>query len=656
MRGEGPGAAEWPIARCRARSTEGRGGRTATLGRAVSFRTRLNLFFVLLVVVPLFAVGVVLLRTIDGAAQGRVESALAAQGRAVARVSDVYRQQAARLNERIAEDRELAAALRAGSLTRVRRRAGELLAPATDARRLRITVRRTGGVVDVGSPTAVLPQRNPLVTRNGTELGTIETSVVGPKGLAEQLEALTGRKIQIREGGSGEVIAGTEDGPREQPRPDRVTDVDGGDYTVVLLREAGFGGRQDDILVLAPGEDSRASRGDRLALVGTLVLFLVLAGVGALAVSRSLQRQVGVLLEGSRRLGEGDFEHEIPRGGGDDEFALLADGFNAMSRQLRRRLDELEDERGRMRSAIRRIGETFAANLDREGLLEIVARAAADGVRADAARVQVVVDGREEVAETGMTDRFDVLLRRAADRATDGREVLLSDGDQHALAVVMHAADLAGTVVVARDDVPFTSADAEMVGYLSGQAAVSLENVGRHEEAEREAHTDSLTGLANRRRFDDMLASAVDAAERDGRPLSLLALDLDHFKSVNDEHGHGVGDEVLRATAHVLHDAVRGGDVAARLGGEEFAVVMPRTDVEGATILAERLRLAVADLRVPAPDGRDIRPTMSVGTATVAGPSIDAPALVAAADGALYAAKRGGRNRTVSADAADQHG
>jgi diguanylate cyclase (GGDEF)-like protein len=622
----------------------------------VSFRSRLNLFFVLLVVAPLFAVGVVLLRTIDGAAQGRVESALASQGRAVARVSDLYRDQAAAVNGRIAKDRELAAALRSGDASRVRRRAGQLLAPATDARRLRITIRRGGRVVEVGSPTAVLPQRNELVSRTGTRLGVLETSVVGPKALADRVEAVTGRIVQVRSGRTGRVIAGSRKGPEDLPPPDRVSTVDDGDFIGVTLNEAGFGGRQDQIVILARGEDSRASQRDRFALVGTLVVFLVLAGIGALAVSRSLQRQVGILLEGSRRLGEGDFDHEIPRGNGGDEFSLLADGFNAMSRQLRRRLDELEDERGRLRSAIRRIGETFAANLDREGLLEIVARAAADGVRADAARARVVLDGREEVAQTGEVDRFDAVLRRATEAAAEGREALVSDGDKHALGVVMHGADLVGTVVVARDDVAFTAADAEMVGYLSGQAAVSLENVGRHEEAEREAHTDPLTGLANRRRFDEHLAAAIDAAQRDGRPLSLLALDLDHFKSVNDQHGHGVGDDVLRATARALAEAVRGNDVAARLGGEEFAVVMPRTDVEGARILAERLREAVAGLRVPGTGGREVRFTTSIGTATVTGSHIDGPGLVAAADEALYAAKRGGRNRTVSADAVGQHG
>jgi diguanylate cyclase (GGDEF)-like protein len=622
----------------------------------VSFRTRLNLFFVLLVVAPLFAVGVVLLRTIDGAAQGRVESALSAQGRAVARVSDVFRENAANVNLRLAKDRELAAALRSGDVARVRRRSGQLLAPATDVRRLRITIARNGKVVDVGSPTAILPQQNALVSRSGAELGTIESSVIGPKDLARRLQRLTGRMVQVRAGGTDRIIGGTGEGPQELPGADRVKTVDGGDFIAVALRENGFGGPEDGIVIFTPGGDSRASQGERFALIGTLVLFLALAAAGALAVSRSLQRQVGILLEGSKRLGEGDFDHEIPRGNGDDEFALLADGFNAMSRQLRRRLDELEDERGRMRSAIRRIGETFAANLDRQGLLEIVARAAADGVRADAARARVMAEGREEVAETGSTARFDALLRTAAARAGEGREVFVSDGDRHALAVEMHAADLAGTLVVVRDGAPFTGSDAELVGYLSGQAAVSLENVGRHEEAEREALTDSLTGLANRRRFNDVVAGAVDAAQRDGRPLSMLALDLDHFKSVNDQHGHGVGDDVLKATAREMLDAVRVGDVAARIGGEEFAIVLPRTDADGARILAERLRVAVQEMRVPLPGGREIRVTMSVGAATASGELIDAPALLAAADEALYAAKRGGRNKTISADVADQQG
>jgi diguanylate cyclase (GGDEF)-like protein len=622
----------------------------------LSFRTRLNLFFVLLVVAPLFAVGVVLLRTIDGAAQGRVESALASEGRYASRVSDDLRDDAEQVSRTVATDTRLAAAMRSGDPERVRRRAAQLVAPATAARRIRIAL-RSGGAVEVGSDTAVLPRRNDLVTRAGQPLATLDVSVVEGADLAVRLQRLTGRTVQVVDSPSGRVLGGTTRRVTGLPAPGRVAEIAGGDWTAVRLREAGFGASDTDVVLLARAAESRASTGERLALVGTLLVFLVLAGAGALIISRSLQRQVENLLEGSRRLGRGDFDHEIPGGGGADEFGQLADGFNAMSRQLRRRMEELEAERVRLRAAMRRIGETFAANLDREGLLEIVTRAAADGVRGDVSRAVVVAGDREEVAETGATWAYDALLRRAAEQATAaGHEVLISEGDRHAVAVVMDAAGLRGTVVVARTGMPFTSQDAEMVGYLSGQAAVSLENVGRHEEVEREAHTDPLTGLANRRRFDELLALAIDEAHREGRPVSLLALDLDHFKDVNDEHGHGVGDEVLMAMARALRETVRGGDVAARLGGEEFAVLLPRTDTHGAVILGERLREAVAELRVPTPTGVTIRVTTSVGSATLDGDAIDAPRLIAAADGALYRAKRAGRNRTVTADVSAEHG
>lgn len=322
-----------------------------------------------------------------------------------------------------------------------------------------------------------------------------------------------------------------------------------------------------------------------------------------------------------------------------------------MSGQLRRRMDELEAERVRLRAAIRRIGESFAANLDREGLLEIVAQAAADGVRADAARAWISVAGRDEVATAGQVSVFEGIFARAEAQLAASGDGLLSESGQHAMAVAMRGEGLYGTVTVARRNGAFTAADAELVAYLSGQATVSLENVGRHEEAEREALTDPLTGLANRRRFDDLLAGVVARARPEGQPVSLLALDLDHFKQVNDQYGHQAGDAVLRGVAWVLRECVRGIDTPARLGGEEFAVILPGTDPEGAWILAERLRAAIEELRTAVgSDGEEIRVTVSIGTSTLSGTTVEAARLALLADEALYRAKRTGRNKTVTAD------
>ena len=619
----------------------------------MSFRARLNLFFLLLVVVPLVAVGVVLLRTIDGAARGKVEAALASEARATDAVVTDFVADANAVSTRLARDRELAAALRSRSVPRIRTRAKALLSPATDARRIRLALPDGGAVVDVGSRTALLPADHLLTAAGSTrELARMQVSVVGPKALARRLARLTGRKVQIRDATSSRVLAGDAADVGTLPDPGHVGTTGDGDWTAANLRQNGFGGTRQDVVLLAKGAEVRASRGDRLALVGTLVLFLVLAAFGAMAVSRSLQRQVGELLAGARRLGRGDFEQEIPATG-DDELAQLAEAFNAMSRQLRRRLEELGDERERLRSAIRRIGETFAANLDREGLLEIVASAAVDAVRADGGRAVLVGDGdaHRESALAGRTDGLGPLLDAAQARLAQGHDGLVSDGEVHGLAVPMGSgADVHGYVAVARRGSPFTAADAEMVAYLSGQAAVSLENVGRHEEVERDAYTDPLTGLANRRRFDELLAAAVDRSHRDGRPVSLLVIDLDHFKAINDEHGHQAGDAVLREVAWVLRDGVRGLDEPARLGGEEFGVILPATDAAGARMLAERLRESVQALRATTPSGTPIAVTTSIGAGTVAGLAADAAELVRIADGALYAAKRAGRNRTVTAD------
>lgn len=154
---------------------------------------------------------------------------------------------------------------------------------------------------------------------------------------------------------------------------------------------------------------------------------------------------------------------------------------------------------------------------------------------------------------------------------------------------------------------------------------------------------DALTGLANRRAFDEDLAREVARAARDGTPLSVIVLDLDRFKAVNDAHGHAAGDAVLRAVAARAAAVLRAGHLLARLGGEEFGVVLAGADLGQAAAAAERLRAAVAASPVDAA-GRALHVTASLGCATLS-PGEAAEALVARADARLYAAKHAGRDR-----------
>jgi diguanylate cyclase (GGDEF)-like protein/PAS domain S-box-containing protein len=162
-------------------------------------------------------------------------------------------------------------------------------------------------------------------------------------------------------------------------------------------------------------------------------------------------------------------------------------------------------------------------------------------------------------------------------------------------------------------------------------------------ELERLARTDSLTGLSNRQHLIERLGEETARVGRYDRPLSVMLIDLDHFKEVNDTHGHLAGDAVLVSAASSIHDILRGTDFAGRYGGEEFCVVMPETGIDGAEELAERLRKAMEVTEHPLPDGSSIRVTCSIGvTEVTSGTAEDA---IAVADIALYTAKRAGRNR-----------
>ncbi|WP_198370796.1 GGDEF domain-containing protein [Roseomonas rosulenta] len=163
-----------------------------------------------------------------------------------------------------------------------------------------------------------------------------------------------------------------------------------------------------------------------------------------------------------------------------------------------------------------------------------------------------------------------------------------------------------------------------------------------------QSETDPLTGLPNRRGFSALAGAALAAVRRHGEPCVVVALDLDRFKAINDGHGHAAGDVVLRGVAAAIRASVRGRDVAGRLGGEEFALLLPGDDVADAVSVAERLR-ALVRATVPHPAGGDAAVTLSAGVAVVGAAPAGIDAALAAADRALYEAKRQGRDRVLVA-------
>jgi diguanylate cyclase (GGDEF)-like protein len=328
------------------------------------------------------------------------------------------------------------------------------------------------------------------------------------------------------------------------------------------------------------------------AALATVALALVLAGIVAWGQRRRVAAEARAADEADRR---------------------------RRSRDVRRAADE-----DRVREAVALVGEALAATHDPEALLPIILQSAIEATGAAGARL---VSGGSEVVRAGRPEDGGgpLTLRLGTDVDGIGRLLLYPPRDGS-----------------------FDEESEQLAHWLAAQASIAIENERLHRTVKRQAITDDLTQLANRRRFTETLAVEVRRAERFGDPLSLVLADLDDFKLINDQYGHQTGDEVLRRFADVLRENVRDFDLPVRYGGEEFAVLLPETGLDGAEQLARRLQTALQRLRL-AQIGGD-RPPVTASFGVAAFPTArTAEELLSAADGALYRAKAAGKDRVASA-------
>ena len=627
----------------------------------MSFRNRLTLFFVVIVIVPMIAVALVLFRLIADSETGKADAGVAEAARTAA---GLYRLDASGGRARaairsIAADAALAAALGKNDFRAAQRRVAMLVATG-GITRLQIT-RGSQVVADAGDPNAIAPITRDLIGVNQAPLGRLYLSVHDAGSYASLVQRVAGAHDYpvnlVVASGKRLLASSLPDAPPGLPSRANVT-IGGRSYRAASITAVGFAGEPLQISVLSPrSSTTSAIARSRLVAGAVLVGFFALAFAFALLVSRSLQQQIASFLEAARRLGTGDFATRVPVTGR-DEFAALGEQFNRMSQQLEARLEELRQQRARLERSLQRIGETFASNLDRDALLGIVLRTAVDGVAASAGRASVRAGVGEPLREAARVG--DVGAMRAALEAAE-REALRTGGPTdeyaesiHALAHPLAASDggtsVVGLISVARASRPFDAAEIELFDYLARQAGVSVENVGLHEQVQRQAVTDDLTGLFNHRRFNEVLEAEIERSRRFAQPVGLVMLDLDDFKQINDTRGHQQGDQVLRDVAGLLREYSREIDAPARYGGEELALILPQTDLEGAYQLAERLREGIETHEMTMLDGQGaLRVTASIGVAAFPDSAEDAAHLVAVADAALYNAKRAGKNKTVRA-------
>lgn len=427
--------------------------------------------------------------------------------------------------------------------------------------------------------------------------------------------------------------------------------------------------------VVASTPAAPINRLSRQVLTSMLALLLLaLLGTSGLAylLARLITQPLEELSEGARAIAEGRFEHRIPVRS-KDEVGQLAGAFNDMSGQLSNTISALSSSRDQMQRAVRRVGETLRSTHDMKQMLDSILNTAADAVNAESAVLWLFAAARGElypavsrglnIDDIGRVKVGDGVVGLVAERGTsvllpaEGVAPVFSRQEPHlpvAIAVPLYSQErLMGVLVTYRKDEsrPFAPDELETVAFLAEQGGVAIENVRLHEEAQRLSLTDGLTGIWNRRYFQMQFRQVLATAQRFERPFSILMMDLDHFKEVNDRHGHQRGDALLiEFTQRVTH-LLREVDTFARYGGEEFICLLSETDMQGAMTTAEKIHDAIRGEPFGTLDDELITLTVSVGVAAYPDHGDSFKQLVEGADQALYRAKQTGRDRVCVAPA-----
>lgn len=482
----------------------------------------------------------------------------------------------------------------------------------------------------------------------------------------------------------------------------------------LIRRLAGTSGAEVEISTTARAGDQvrhlSAEPGQPLPLTvrvysdqpGALYAFLAVAvlAVAGLAIfaarwlARSTTRPLEELAWAAGKVAGGDLEVRVPVGRV-DEIGRLAGTFNRMTRELRSYVQALTASRDQLRGHLAILGDTLSSTHDLHRILQVILQTAraATGARGGVVLLLDPADGMlaARCAE-GLSGQWDVpekdlpslrialgqgILGTVAAGAEPRRGVRPAVlGDEPACQTYVAVPICAPATVddplwpgdpAAEGGKPatlgvlalydrlgadeFDDADLLTLRTFAGQAGVAVHNVRVHEEAQRLSLTDPLTGLWNYRYLRESLRREVERANRFARMLTVLVLDLDHFKDVNDTYGHAAGDSVLGEFARRVREGLREVDVAFRQGGEEFVVLLPETDAYGGIIVAERLGAAIREMpvRVESRSGEarmqlTVPISVSIGIAVYPEHGGSAQQVLDAADDALYAAKHAGRD------------
>jgi two-component system cell cycle response regulator len=671
----------------------------------MSLRSRLTLFFVAIVLVPLIVVAVGLRGWLGRSLDDRTQTELAGDQRAAVGILRLRSGQAGEIARLLAADPALAAGLAAGDrntlrATAARRavggftvvvtdRAGKVLASAGPAPRFLPGFAPPSLQEALDAPAAD-PRRALFVREyvevaragctSGCGLGRVVAGFWADTGELERLKAGPGDR-DLTFAVYGRAVASTRPGVESEPLPVARADVQrvtlGGRPDVALCTAwlAPLPAEQAALVVSRPVEASAAPLRDLgwglAVLVGIVALLVAVLGW---LLARLVAEPLRDLAVGVRQIATGDFGRVTPRTRAPGEVGELARAFDRMRVQLGAHVDALRASRDELTRSMARVGETLASTNDLSKLLRVVLESAVQARQARTGSLLLFDEARANLvpeAVVGLEGKLGVIPAGTGivgAVAASGRPTVLPG---HGTAPAPAAGEpLAATQVSvplrARGQVlgvlsvydrdpggPFTDDDARALIAFAGQAAAGIENVRLHEEARHLSMTDDLTGIWNRRYFLLRIEQEIERAKRFKRDLSVLLVDVDRFKQLNDRYGHQQGDAVLRELADRVSASIRDVDTFARYGGEEFVLILPETDVQGARSAAEKIRLEISarPFRALEAGAEPIGVTISVGVGCYPLHAGATDPLIAAADQAMYRAKSGGRDQVVIAEA-----
>ena len=547
-----------------------------------------------------------------------------------------------------------------------------------------------------GVPYDAIAARVELRNASGALLGTVRVARVVDETFVARLAAACGAGVTVLAGGppGGAGFSSETPGTRaevvaagERLAAGATAETPDGQRYVRRVDPSA-----DQPLPLVLSVPRSGPQGLYVLLGAAVILAGLLAVVVAWWLARSTTRPLAELAYAADRVAGGDLAARVPVRG-HDELGRLAAAFNRMTRETQAYVQALTAGRDQLRGHLAILGDTLSSTHDLSRILQVILQTA---VAATGARAGIVLlldpatgllvgqcaegleerwprrrlpdpDGTVELTHgrdpatlrvplgsgvVGTVAATAVPLRGRVDR--DGPALSPHEprcGTYVALPFSMPGPTEAGAPVASgvlalydrlgSDE--FDDMDVTTLRTFAGQAAVAVDNVRVHEEAQRLSLTDPLTGLWNYRYLQESVRREVERASRFGRMLTVLALDLDRFKEVNDTYGHGGGDAVLTEFARRIRTVVREVDLAFRQGGEEFVVLLPETDAAGGVVVAERLGAAIREAPVVV-DSLLVPISVSIGIAVYPDHATTAQQVLDAADDALYAAKAAGRD------------